>query len=244
MIVELERSTRSDSVAAPLKELARLSGIHKTYLQGAVPVEALRGVDIVVAEREMLAICGPSGSGKSTLLNIIGLLDEPTSGSMTLAGNPVHGMTANQRADFRSESVGFIFQTFNLIPVLSALENVLLPLSLRGKLDKHSTAHATLLLEQVGLKSHLQAMPDRLSGGQRQRVAIARALISRPRLVIADEPTANLDSDTSMLVMDLISSLRRDFDTTFVFSTHDERILGHMSRVVHLRDGRIEAGKG
>ena len=243
MIVELERSTRTETVQAPLKELAHLTGIHKTYMQGAVQVDALRGVDLVIAEREMLAICGPSGSGKSTLLNIIGLLDEPTSGHMTIAGNPVMAMTPNQRADYRSGSIGFIFQTFNLIPVLSALENVLLPLSLRGKLDKHSTAHATLLLEQVGLKAHLQAMPDRLSGGQRQRVAIARALISRPRLVIADEPTANLDSDTSMLVMDLISSLRRDFDTTFVFSTHDQRILGHMSRVVNLRDGRIEQGQ-
>ena len=246
MIVELERNIGSDtpssSLAAPVKELVRLSAIHKSYLQGQVQVDALRGVDLNVAEREMLAICGPSGSGKSTLLNIIGLLDEPTSGNIVMAGNPVLGMTQNQRADFRSESVGFIFQTFNLVPVLSALENVLLPLSLRGKLDKHSTAHATLLLEQVGLKGQLHAMPDRLSGGQRQRVSIARALIGRPRLVIADEPTANLDSDTSMMVMDLISSLRRDFDTTFVFSTHDERILGHMSRVVHLRDGRITQG--
>ena len=243
MIVELERSTRSDTAVAPVKELARLSAIHKSYMQGKVQVDALRGVDMVVAEREMLAICGPSGSGKSTLLNIIGLLDEPTTGNIVMTGKPVLGMTQNQRADFRAGSVGFIFQTFNLIPVLSALENVLLPLSLRGKLDKHSTAHASLLLEQVGLKAHLHAMPDRLSGGQRQRVAIARALVARPRLVIADEPTANLDSDTSMLVMDLISSLRRDFDTTFVFSTHDERILGHMSRVLHLRDGRIEPGK-
>lgn len=240
MIVELERTTASPQASMPGKEIARLTGIHKTYMQGAVEVHALRGVDIAVAEREMLAICGPSGSGKSTLLNLIGMLDEPSAGDIVVAGRPVLGMSPNERADFRSESVGFIFQTFNLIPVLSALENVLLPLSLRGKLDKHSTAHATLLLEQVGLQNHLHAMPDRLSGGQRQRVAIARALMTRPRLVIADEPTANLDSDTSMLVMDLISALRRDYDTTFVFSTHDERILGHMTRVVRLRDGLIE----
>ncbi|MFL6676285.1 MAG: ABC transporter ATP-binding protein [Massilia sp.] len=225
-------------------ELARLTGIHKTYLQGSVAVEALRGVDLSVAQGEMLAICGPSGSGKSTLLNIIGLLDEPTEGSMLLAGRPVMEMTRNARADLRRAALGFIFQSFNLVPVLSALENVLLPLRLRGKLQPGAQQHAQQLLARVGLAAHMKARPDRMSGGQRQRVAIARALVGAPRLVVADEPTANLDSENSMMVMDLLASLRRELGTTFVFSTHDSRILGHMTRIVQLRDGCIATEEG
>ena len=235
----LAQAPKQAALAAPL---ARLTAIHKNYLQGAVKVEALRGVDVTLAAREMLAICGPSGSGKSTLLNLIGMLDEPSSGSIMIAGQDVLALSRNAKADLRSAAVGFIFQTFNLIPVLSALENVLLPLRLRGKLAPGAKQHAQDLLARVGLAPQMHAYPDRMSGGQRQRVAIARALATRPRLVIADEPTANLDSETSMLVMDLIASLRRDFDTTFVFSTHDSRILGHMTRTIHLRDGRIVEG--
>ncbi|HEX8403047.1 MAG TPA: ABC transporter ATP-binding protein [Duganella sp.] len=227
---------------APVKELARLGAIHKSYRQGALTVEALRGVDLVIAEREMLAICGPSGSGKSTLLNMVGMLDEPTSGSVVIAGQDVLALGRDAKADLRSASIGFIFQSFNLIPVLSALENVLLPLRLRGKLAAGDPQRARDLLARVGLGAQLDAYPDRMSGGQRQRVAIARALVTRPRLVVADEPTANLDTDTSMVVIELIASLRRDFNTTFVFSTHDSRILGHMDRTVHLRDGRIATG--
>ncbi|TFW28979.1 ABC transporter ATP-binding protein [Massilia horti] len=227
------------SAPAAGAELARLTDIHKTYLQGAVAVDALRGIDLTIAPGEMLAICGPSGSGKSTLLNIIGLLDEPTEGSMVLGGQRVMDLTRNARADLRRAALGFIFQSFNLVPVLSALENVLLPLRLRGKLAHGDKARAQQLLSRVGLSAHMGARPDRMSGGQRQRVAIARALIGQPQLVVADEPTANLDSANSMLVMDLLASLRRELGTTFVFSTHDNRILGHMTRIVHLRDGRI-----
>jgi putative ABC transport system ATP-binding protein len=222
-------------------ELARLTAIHKSYLQGAVSVPALRGVDIAVAQGEMLAICGPSGSGKSTLLNIIGLLDEPTTGEVILAGQRVLEMSANARADLRRAALGFIFQSFNLVPVLSALENVLLPLRLRGRVGRGAHDHARQLLARVGLAAHMHARPDRMSGGQRQRVAIARALVGAPRLVVADEPTANLDTENSMVVMDLIASLRRELGTTFVFSTHDSRILGHMTRIVPLRDGRLGA---
>ncbi len=235
-------SSSASPAAATGPVLARLSAIHKTYQQGALTVAALRGVDLTIAEREMLAICGPSGSGKSTLLNLIGMLDEPTSGEVMLAGQDVLRLSRDAKADLRSAAIGFIFQNFNLIPVLSALENVMLPLRLRGKVDAEATQRARALLERVGLADQMQAYPDRMSGGQRQRVAIARALVTRPRLVVADEPTANLDTDTSMVVIELISSLRRDFNTTFVFSTHDSRILGHMDRTVHLRDGRIATG--
>lgn len=230
------------SAAAEAPALARLCAIHKSYRQGALTVAALRGVDLAIAEREMLAICGPSGSGKSTLLNLIGMLDEPTSGTVMLAGQDVLQLGRDRKADLRSATIGFIFQSFNLIPVLSALENVLLPLRLRGKVTAPESERAHALLERVGLANHKGAYPDRMSGGQRQRVAIARALVTRPRLVVADEPTANLDTDTSMVVIELIASLRRDFNTTFVFSTHDSRILGHMDRTVHLRDGRIVTG--
>ncbi|GJJ00869.1 lipoprotein ABC transporter ATP-binding protein LolD [Duganella rhizosphaerae] len=233
---------RAAPAPMPVAELARLGAIHKTYRQGEVMVEALRGVDLVIAEREMLAICGPSGSGKSTLLNLVGMLDEPTSGSVVIDGQDVLRLSRDAKADLRSSAIGFIFQSFNLIPVLSALENVLLPLRLRGKLDAAASARGRELLARVGLAAQLNAYPDRMSGGQRQRVAIARALVTQPRLVVADEPTANLDTDTSMVVIDLIASLRRDLDTTFVFSTHDHRILGHMDRTVHLRDGRIATG--
>ncbi|MEO7578151.1 MAG: ABC transporter ATP-binding protein [Massilia sp.] len=224
-------------------EIARLTGIHKTYRQGSVSVHALRGVDITLAEREMVAICGPSGSGKSTLLNLIGMLDEPDQGHVILGAQDVLALSRNAKADLRSAKIGFIFQSFNLIPVLSALENVLLPLRLRGKLAPGAKEQAKALLARVGLGAHLQAYPDKMSGGQRQRVAIARALVTQPQLVIADEPTANLDSETSLMVMDLIVSLRREFATTFVFSTHDSRILGHMTRTVQLRDGRIVEGQ-
>jgi putative ABC transport system ATP-binding protein len=246
MMIDTPAAAVTRASHAPLAmattELACLSAIHKTYRQGAVTVEALRGVDLVIAAREMLAICGPSGSGKSTLLNLVGMLDEPTSGSVTLDGQDVLRLSRNAKADLRSSAIGFIFQSFNLIPVLSALENVLLPLRLRGKLDDAATRRGRELLDRVGLGAQLRATPDRMSGGQRQRVAIARALVTQPRLVVADEPTANLDTETSLLVMDLIASLRRELQTTFVFSTHDPRILGHMDRTVHLRDGRVVTG--
>ncbi len=224
--------------AQPL--LIGMRGVTKTYLQGRVEVDALRGVDLDVAQGEMLAICGPSGSGKSTLLNVVGLLDDPTKGEVTVTGKSLKDLSSSQRAGLRTDFVGFIFQSFNLIPVLSALENVLLPLSLQGNESAEGKARAVELLHAVGLSDQMNAYPDRMSGGQRQRVAIARALINNPRLVVADEPTANLDTETSIKVMELIAKLQAEKNATFVFSTHDDRILGYMSRIVHLRDGLIE----
>jgi len=218
--------------------LVELRGVHKRYRQGRVEVPALAGVDLDVGPREMLAICGPSGSGKSTLLNIVGLLDEPDAGSVRVGGAALAELDARARARLRARAVGFVFQSFNLVPVLSALENVLLPLALQGRADRAGRRRAQALLDAVGLGARARAYPDRLSGGQRQRVAIARALVTEPRLVVADEPTANLDTATSRVVMALIQALRERLGTTFVFSTHDDRILPFMSRIVQLRDGR------
>lgn len=220
--------------------LISMRGVTKTYLQGRVEVDALRGVDLDVAQGEMLAIRGPSGSGKSTLLNIVGLLDDPTKGDVTVSGKSLKDLSNTRRAGLRTDFVGFIFQSFNLIPVLSALENVLLPLSLQGNESAEGKARAIELLNAVGLSDQMNAYPDRMSGGQRQRVAIARALINNPRLIVADEPTANLDTETSIKVMELIAKLHAENNATFVFSTHDDRILGYMSRIVNLRDGLIE----
>jgi len=251
MLAELERAPARAAVhkhAAidPRKKLSlpivNLLGLHKSYKQGHSVVQALQGVDLHIEAGEMLAICGPSGSGKSTLLNIIGLLDEPDAGEMLIDGRRLSELSSRAKADLRSSSIGFIFQSFNLIPVLTAIENVLLPLRLRGKTTSADEARAESLLRTVGLKDQVRVYPDRMSGGQRQRVAIARALITRPMLLIADEPTANLDTENSLMVMELLAQLRSEQDVTCVFSTHDHRILKHMSRIVSLRDGRITLG--
>lgn len=220
--------------------LVSMNGVKKNYMQGRVNVEALRGIDLEIQKGEMLAICGPSGSGKSTLLNIVGLLDDPTAGNVLVSGKLLNTISARQRADMRTNFVGFIFQNFNLIPVLTAHENVMLPLNIQGNDSSEGMERATELLNAVGLTDQMNAYPDRMSGGQRQRVAIARAMINNPRLIIADEPTANLDTETSIKVMELIVKLQSEKDCTFVFSTHDDRILRYMSRVIYLRDGIIE----
>jgi putative ABC transport system ATP-binding protein len=230
----------SDHVQATNTTLISMHGVKKNYRQGRVNVEALRGVDLEIQKGEMLAICGPSGSGKSTLLNIVGLLDDPTSGDVRVSGKSLNTISARQRADMRTDFIGFIFQNFNLIPVLTAHENVMLPLNLQGNDSREGMERARELLNAVGLTQQINAYPDRMSGGQRQRVAIARAMINNPRLIIADEPTANLDTETSIKVMELIAKLQSEKGCTFVFSTHDERILRYMSRVIHLRDGLIE----
>jgi len=236
-----DRIVTQENTGEPV--LVRLDDVSKTYTQGKVEVRAVREVSLAVTQGELLAICGPSGSGKSTLLNMIGLLDDPSSGQITMLDRTLASLDSNARADLRNAAIGFIFQSFNLIPVLSALENVLLPLNLRGKMTATDRQRGLELLEAVGLADRLHAYPDRMSGGQRQRVAIARALVTQPRLVIADEPTANLDTDTSLAVMDLITELCEKQKVTFVFSTHDERILKHMTRIVHLHDGRIQAAE-
>jgi putative ABC transport system ATP-binding protein len=218
--------------------VARLSGVGKTYGQ----VHALADINLDVQAGEMLAIVGPSGSGKTTLLNLIGLLDKPSAGEIDVLGEPTARLSPVEYARRRQSSIGFVFQSFNLIPVLDALDNVLLPLRLAGRTSAAQTLKARELLDEVGLDGHHHKRPDRMSGGQRQRVAIARALIANPQLVIADEPTASLDSGNARAAMQLFERLNRTHGVTFVFSTHDDRALNYMTRSVRLCDGRLPDG--
>jgi putative ABC transport system ATP-binding protein len=223
------------------RQLLALRGITKAYHLGNTTVSALRGIDLEVAGGEFTVIMGPSGSGKSTLLNIIGCLDRPTSGTYSFDGQDVGDRDFDRLAPLRNEKIGFIFQLFNLIPVLDVVENVEFPCLFRK--DRESPAELRRRVRQlcadVGLGDFLKHRPDELSGGQRQRVAIARALIGNPELVLADEPTANLDSRTSQQVIDLMQQLNRDRGITFVFSTHDTLVMKRAGRVVHIADGRI-----
>ena len=217
--------------------LVGVKDVTKTYRLGTQEVIALGGVSIAVEPREFLAIAGPSGSGKTTLLNLIGCLDTPTSGDIEIDGELVSGLSAGRRADLRARKLGFIFQTFNLIPVLTAWENVEYPLLLTKR--GGDNARVRTALEQVGLADRARHRPPELSGGQQQRVAIARALVTDPLLVLADEPTANLDSKTGTEVVALMRRLNREHGTTFVFSTHDPRIMSAADRVIEISDGRL-----
>ncbi len=220
--------------------LVRLKNLHRTFMLGQTPVQALRGVDLTIHAGEFLAVWGPSGSGKSTLMNMVGLIDAPTSGKVEIDGHDVHTLSDDAITTFRGQHIGFVFQSFNLVPVLSALENVMLPLQIQGVDKVAARQRAQGALGDVGLADHAPARPDKLSGGQRQRVAIARALVVGPKLVIADEPTANLDSGNSAMVVELMHDLNRRLGVTFLFTTHDPRLLEHVDRKVHLRDGLIE----
>jgi len=225
-----------------LSEAVAAEDVTKVYALGATRVHALRGVSLSVAEGEFMAVAGPSGSGKSTLLNMIGCLDRPTSGRVLLGGQDVSTLDDDALSDLRAQRIGFIFQTFNLIPVLSALENVEFPLLVRvGAPVRRAEARrrAEHALFQVGLAEFLRHRPDELSGGQRQRVAVARALVTAPAVVLADEPTANLDSATGDAIIDLMLDINRRERTTFIFSTHDPRVMQHAHRVVHIQDGRL-----
>jgi putative ABC transport system ATP-binding protein len=216
--------------------------VTKVYALGQTRVQALSGVTLAVAEGEFMAVAGPSGSGKSTLLNLIGGLDRPTSGRVVIGGQDVSQLADDQLSDLRAHRIGFIFQTFNLIPVLSAVENVEFPLLVRvgAPLPRgEARSRARRALEQVGLGDFLRHRPDELSGGQRQRVAVARALVTEPALVLADEPTANLDSATGEAIIDLMLAINHRQRTTFIFSTHDPRVMAHAHRVVRLEDGRV-----
>ena len=220
-------------------ELLALRGIRRRFLLGAISVEALRGIDLSIRRGEFVAVWGPSGSGKSTLMNTLGLIDRPDEGSVIVDGTDVTGMSDDALTDYRGRHVGFVFQSFNLVPVLSALENVLLPLEIRGAAGPAARERARGLLSEVGVAAFESFRPDRLSGGQRQRVAIARALAGEPSLVVADEPTANLDSDTARIVVDLMLAMNQSRGVTFVFTTHDSRLLGRVRRRIELRDGLI-----
>lgn len=219
--------------------MIRLDAATKDYPMGETTVHALRGVSLAICPGEFIAVWGPSGSGKTTLLNLIGLIDQPTAGHIDFEGRAVVGLSDNQQSELRNRKIGFVFQHFNLVPVLSALENVMLPLQIQGVSGTQAVSMALHRLRQVGLGGVETHRPDKLSGGQQQRVAIARALVTGPRLVIADEPTANLDSDTAARVVGLMRELNQQEQTTFIFSTHDQRLLGQMDRLVRLEDGRI-----
>jgi putative ABC transport system ATP-binding protein len=202
-------------------------------------VHALRGVDLAVEKGEFIAVLGASGSGKTTLLNLGGAIDDPTEGEVIINGRNVSRLTDNQKAELRNETIGYIFQMFNLISVLTALENVMLSLQIRGGRLSAIREEAVQRLDEVGLADYLHHRPDKLSGGQRQRVAIARAMITKPALIFADEPTANLDHRTAQSIIDLMKELNEKEQVTFVFSTHDQRLINRVKRVVRLDDGKI-----
>jgi len=213
--------------------------VGKTYRLGNVGVTALDDVSFSVATGEFVAIAGPSGSGKTTLLNLIGCLDTPTSGEIRIDGEAVSALSAGARADLRARKLGFVFQTFNLIPVLTAWENVEYPLLIHPREGRDRRSRVAAALEQVGLRDRARHRPPELSGGQQQRVAIARALVGEPALVLADEPTANLDSATGRDIVELMRSLNRERRVTFVFSTHDPRIMSVADRLLEISDGRL-----
>jgi putative ABC transport system ATP-binding protein len=219
--------------------VVQVRGVSKDYALGEQRVHALRETSLEVEEGEFLAIAGPSGSGKSTLLNLIGCIDMPSAGHILIDGEDVAGKTPDELADLRARKIGFVFQTFNLLPVLSAAENVEYPL-LQFRFDKsRRRARVRRYLELVGVGGYADHRPNQLSGGQRQRVAIARALIARPAIVLADEPTANLDHKTGTSILELMQAINRDKGTTFIFSTHDPKIIDMADRVVRIEDGEV-----
>lgn len=216
-------------------------GITKVYNPDKVPVNALRGVDLEIEEGEFTAIVGPSGSGKSTLLNIIGGLDRPTEGYVEVGGHKILELSDNELIDFRKEHIGFVFQAYNLIPVLTSKENVEFVMLLQKRSKQERELRTQELLKAVGLEDKIHKRPSELSGGQQQRVAVARALAPKPQFILADEPTANLDSKSSGDLLDLMAKLNREEKITFVFSTHDQRVIDRARRVVTLVDGKISS---
>ncbi|MCA9738207.1 MAG: ABC transporter ATP-binding protein [Gemmatimonadota bacterium] len=219
----------------------QVSGVTRVFRQGDVEVHALRGVDLTIQPGEFCGLAGPSGSGKTTLLNLIGALDRPTSGWVSVSGHRVTDMDRGTAADFRLDHIGFVFQAYNLVPVLTAYENAEFTLLLRGVTPEARRARVLPLLERVGLAAEADRKPHELSGGQQQRVAVVRALATQPDVVLADEPTANLDSETSSALLDLMDELNRELGTTFLFSSHDPVVIERVRRLVRLRDGRVDA---
>jgi putative ABC transport system ATP-binding protein len=220
--------------------VVRVEHVCKDYRLGEQTVRALDDVSLSIEQGVFLAIAGPSGSGKSTLLNLIGCIDTPTSGRIEVAGHDVSGRTPDQLSDLRARTIGFIFQTFNLLPVLSAEENVEYPLlQMREIGHDERRQRVAKMLETVGLTRHARHRPNQLSGGQRQRVAIARALVTRPQIVLADEPTANLDHKTGAGILSLMLDINRRSGTTFIFSTHDKKVMSRANRLIRIEDGRV-----
>ena len=225
--------------------LVLLERVERTYSMGDVQVRALDNVSFSIAQGAFAALVGPSGSGKTTALNLIGCLDKPTSGKVMVAGQDVSALGRSQGAAFRGQKLGFVFQEFNLLPVLTVAENVEYPLLMIRNQPKDLRGPAVAkVLEAVGMADQAAKYPGQLSGGQKQRVAIARALVGEPDLVLADEPTANLDGATAQRVIELMKRMRDEFGTTFVFSTHDQRIMDQAEALFHLEDGRLQGGPG
>jgi putative ABC transport system ATP-binding protein len=219
--------------------ILEFKNVRKDYRLGETVVHALRGVDLSIGKGEFIAVLGASGSGKTTLLNLAGAIDDPTDGEVVIDGRDISRLTDNQKAELRNGTIGYIFQTFNLVSVLTALENVMLSLQIRGGRMSTIREEAADRLDEVGLADYMHHRPDKLSGGQRQRVAIARALVTRPMLILADEPTANLDHETAQSIIDLMKELNEREKATFVFSTHDQRLIDRVKRVVRIDDGKI-----
>lgn len=220
--------------------LIKISNIKRNFVLGDETIYVLKGIDLEIKKGEYIALMGPSGSGKSTLMNILGCLDTPTSGSYVLNGKDVSELTDNELAEIRNKEIGFIFQTFNLLPRTTALDNVALPMIYAGYSKSERRARATKVLQEVNLGDRMDFQPNQLSGGQRQRVAIARALVNKPSIILADEPTGNLDSKTSEEIMNLLEEIHKKGNTIIVV-THEEEIAAHAHRIIRLRDGMVES---
>ncbi|MFH1563224.1 MAG: ABC transporter ATP-binding protein [Nitrospirota bacterium] len=219
--------------------IVKVDKVHKIYKTGKIEFEALKGIDLEIKKGEFIALAGPSGSGKTTLLNLIGCLDRPTQGRVYLEDEEISSLSASKLTDIRRKKIGFIFQTFNLIPVLSAYENIEFPLLLQKSSSSSRRKKVLQVAEEIGLTDVIHHRPAELSGGQQQRVAIARTLVIDPLIILADEPTANLDSHTGEIIIELMQRFNRDKNTTFLFSTHDTMIMDHASRVVKIHDGNL-----
>ena len=222
-------------------KIVELKNVKKTYMLGKTEVQALRGLSFSIERGDFAAIAGPSGSGKTTILNMVGCIDTPTEGDVYVEGEDVAVLPDKELTRFRLNKIGFIFQSFNLIPVLNVFENIEFPLLLKRDMGRKERQELIMhFIEEVGLEERVRNKPAELSGGQRQRVAIARALVTRPVIVLADEHTANLDSETGHMIVDLMKEINRNEKTTFIFSTHDRHIMEHAGRVINIRDGMLE----
>lgn len=220
-------------------EIIKTTGLTKTYRNNELEVHAVKQVNLSIEEGEFTAIVGPSGSGKTTLFNMIGGLDDITAGTVEIAGTNISSLNENELIDFRLKQIGFVFQAYNLIPVLTAKENVAFIMLLQGISEEERMQRSEALLKQVGLGDKFDSRPNQLSGGQQQRVAVARALASKPRFILADEPTANLDSQSTSTLLDLMAEMNEKENITFLFSTHDQRVIDKAKRIITIEDGKI-----
>ncbi len=227
-------------MSKPRQELIRAVQLKKIYQDNGVPVPAVRGINLTIYPGDFLVIAGPSGSGKTTLLNMLGALDAPTDGEVIFEGESLYRKSRQELADWRLQKIGFVFQAYNLIPVLTALENVEFPMMLRGIPEKERRQRALQVLEELGIGELAHKRPNEMSGGQQQRVAVARAIVNQPQVVLADEPTANLDSHTGNALLELMERMNREKHITFVFSSHDPKVIQRAKRLVWLEDGVIK----